>query len=98
MSETSLYNKVVKITSEYLGVSADRFISRSIVDHLNKKPEKLKIPDLIELLNWIKPAMGILTEDSLLVDKYLREMNKLIESFTNKTEDGTGLDVNNNTH
>jgi hypothetical protein len=76
MGGQTLYKKVVVITSVYLGPAADRFIARHIVNHLNKNPEKLAKDDINELVNWIKPAMGILTEDSRLVDDYI---DKIIE-------------------
>lgn len=85
MQETSLYNKVVSVTSTYLGPAADRFISRQIVDHLKKKPEKLKKADLLELLSWLKPAMGILTEDPELVDEYLYQLASLVDRVVTKT-------------
>jgi hypothetical protein len=86
MGESSLYNRVVSVTSAYLGPAADRFISRQIVDHLKKKPEKLDKKDLIELLNWIKPAMGILTEDQIMVDEYLAKLASLVAGVGSKKE------------
>ena len=56
VQETTLYSKVVDVTSEYLGPAAERFIARQIETHLNKKPEDLTQADLVKLVDWIKVA------------------------------------------
>lgn len=76
-----LYRKLVEITAAYLGPSADRFISRQIVSHLNKSPEKLIPSDLEKLIVWLKPAMAIITEDEHIVDSYITKLNSLSSNF-----------------
>lgn len=77
MRSSSLYNEVVETTAVYLGSAADRFISRQIVGHLNKAPEKLMKADLNELIKWIKPAMALLTDDSEMLDRYIDNLSNL---------------------
>jgi hypothetical protein len=77
MSSSSLYREVVDATAVYLGPAADRFISRQIVGHLDKAPEKLKKGDLKELIKWIKPAIALLTEDTRVVDSYIDSLSTL---------------------
>jgi hypothetical protein len=73
----SLYRRVVKVTHIYLGPAADRFISRQVQNHLNKDPEELSNADLIVLLGWIRGAISMLTEDSVLVEEYINQLEKL---------------------
>lgn len=77
MNSNSLYKHVVETTAVYIGPSADRFITRNIVCHLGKAPEKLKNADLDKLIKWIKPAMALLTDDTQSVDKYIDSLEKL---------------------
>ncbi len=77
MGNNSLYRQVVDKTAVYLGPSADRFISRQIVGHLDKAPEKLKPKDLNQIINWIKPAIALLTDSPDLVDKYIDSLKEL---------------------
>lgn len=77
MKANSLYKQVVEKTAVYLGSSADRFITRQIVGHLDKAPEKLKPSDLEEILKWIKPAIALLTDSPELVDEYIDSLKQL---------------------
>jgi hypothetical protein len=83
MNSNSLYKDVVEATSIYLGPAADRFITRQIVGHLDKAPEKLKKSDLSQLIKWIKPAMALLTDDTEVVDNYIDSL--VILSGVSKT-------------
>jgi len=80
MKASSLYTEVVEVTAKYLGASADRFVSRQIVGHLNIAPERLAKSDLKELIKWIKPTMALLTEDMAMVDKYVDKLSSLSKS------------------
>jgi hypothetical protein len=72
-----LYIAVVKVTEDYLGPSADRFIARQIEFHLNKKPEDLTKKDLRNLVQWVKVSIGLLTEDRKMVDSCSDRIAKL---------------------
>lgn len=72
-----LYNEVVDLTKSYLGPAAERFITRQIKTHLNKKPEELSPDDLTKLADWIKVAIALLTEDAQIVQDYTNSLLKL---------------------
>jgi hypothetical protein len=77
MAATNFYERVVKVTYTYLGPAADRFVARQIVSHLGKKPEELTGNDLPELIDWIRLAMGFLTQDKQIVDDYINRLQAL---------------------
>jgi hypothetical protein len=73
----SLYKKVVRITHNYLGPAAERFIIRQVQNHLNKEPEELSKEDLSHLIGWIRGAVSLLTEDSDMVEQYIKRLEQL---------------------
>jgi hypothetical protein len=83
-SSSKLYQQVVRITYVYLGPAADRFVTRQIVNHLQKQPEQLAVEDLPALLDWIKLAMSFLTDDQQLVDSYIKRLRSLEAKSTVK--------------
>jgi hypothetical protein len=82
----NLYTSVVRITHIYLGPAADRFIDRQIQNHIHKDPSKITEADLIVLVDWIKVAVSLLTDDSEIVEEYIEQLKKL----ANKKPKGTG--------
>jgi hypothetical protein len=74
---SDLYDKVVRITHVYLGPTADRFIARQVQNHLHKTPEELSKADLAKLIDWIRVAVSLLTEDSEVVEEYVAQLLKL---------------------
>jgi hypothetical protein len=79
-SDTSLYTKVVAVTADYLGPAADRFISRQIRNHLHKTPETIARTDLADLIDWIKLAMALLTDDEKLIKEYITSLKELTKA------------------
>ncbi len=77
MTAANLFEQVVQVTYVYLGPAADRFVTRQITNHLSKQPEQLAPRDLPELIDWIKLAMGFLTEDQTMVDAYIARLQAL---------------------
>lgn len=75
--KTKLYREVVDITTSYLGPSAERFITRQIKTHLGKDPDELSPDDLAKLVDWIKIAIALLTEDDKMVQDYGKSLLKL---------------------
>lgn len=75
--DPELYDKVVRVTHVYLGPTADRFIARQVQHHLHKKPEELSSDDLLRLIDWIRVAVSLLTEDSEVVEEYAEQLRKL---------------------
>lgn len=78
-STESLYARVVKITHIYLGPAADRFIDRQVQNHLSKDPKKLNIDDLVLLIDWIRVAVSLLTDDSEIVEEYVAQLKRLTQ-------------------
>lgn len=79
-NNVSLYSRVVKITHVYLGPAAERFIDRQIINHLNKQPADLSKRDLKGLIDWIQVAVSLLTEDSGIVEEYIKELRALLHN------------------
>ncbi|MDB5164457.1 MAG: hypothetical protein JWL89_83 [Candidatus Saccharibacteria bacterium] len=77
LSDSMLYDQVVKVTYVYLGPAADRFIDRQVQNHLNKPPQQLSREDLLSLIDWIRVAVSLLTEDSEIVEEYAAQLHQL---------------------
>lgn len=84
MSNLSIHDQVVKITHVYLGPAADRFIDRQIQNHLHKSPEQMSKADLLKLIDWIKVAVSLITEDSEIVEEYTDELRRIAKINPNK--------------
>lgn len=82
----NLYTSVVRITHIYLGPAADRFIDRQIQNHIHKEPAQLTVADLVVLIDWIKVAVSLLTDDAEIVEEYIEQLHKL----SRKTPKGRG--------
>jgi hypothetical protein len=80
----SLYERVVKITHVYLGPAADRFIARQVQNHLHKAPAQLSQDDLLNLIDWIRVAVSLLTENSEIVEEYTAQLQRLATKPTHK--------------
>ncbi len=76
-SQNTLYRQVVRVTQQYLGPAADRFISRQVQNHLHKQPEEMSQQDLLKLLDWMRVAISMVTEDSKLVEEYVSRLKAL---------------------
>lgn len=72
-----LYDRVVRITRVYLGPAADRFIARQVQNHLQKEPQALSSEDLGRLIDWIRVAVSLLTEDNDIIEEYTTQLQEL---------------------
>jgi hypothetical protein len=72
-----IYERVVRVTHVYLGPAADRFIVRQVQNHLHKPPEELSNDDLRHLIDWIRVAVSLLTEDSDIVEEYIGQLERI---------------------
>ena len=75
----NLYDDVVTITYNYLGPAADRFVVRQIRNHLQKDPSELHRKDLRQLIDWIQLAMRLISSDSEAIDRYIRDLEVLVQ-------------------
>lgn len=73
----TFYDSVVQVTHVYLGPAADRFIDRQVQNHLHKVPRELSEADLHKLIDWIRAAVSLLTEDSDIVEEYIEQLERL---------------------
>lgn len=73
-SKQSVYQEVVAVTDQYLGPAAERFIARQVETHLNKKPDELNAEDIVKLVDWVKIAVALLTEDAKTVDDFTQSL------------------------
>jgi hypothetical protein len=78
--DTTFYARVVKITYDYLGPAADRFVSRQVRNHLDKEPEELEKHELAGMIDWFSMAMAILSGDERVVHRYKADLQALAES------------------
>ena len=70
-----LYNQVTKVTEDYFGPAASRFIDRLIINHLGKEPEQLTNSDLPELIEWTRVTVSVLSDDK----KMLKELTNRLQ-------------------
>lgn len=77
-ADKSLYERVVQITHTYLGPAADRFIDRQVQNHIHKEPAKLTRDDLELLIDWIRVAVSLLTDDTEIVEEYVLQLQRII--------------------
>ena len=82
MGEAMLYDRVVRVTHVYLGPAADRFIARQVQNHIGKKPEDLTKQDLEKLIDWIRLAVSLLTDDSEIIEEYTSQLRRLSKQTT----------------
>lgn len=80
----TIYQQVVEATHTYMGPAAERFIDRQIKNHLNKEPSQLTAHDIHELIDWIKIAVSFLTEDSALIEEYIRQLKQIAGNQSGK--------------
>lgn len=76
----TLYAQVVLITHSYLGPAADRFIARQVQNHLHKEPVDLSESDLLKLIDWVRVAVSLITEDSAIVEEYITSLRELTKN------------------
>jgi hypothetical protein len=72
------YEEVVHITHAYLGPAAGRFVNRQVRNHLHKEPEGMTKKDLSRLIDWIRIAVSLLTEDEQIVEEYIGQLEHLV--------------------
>ena len=80
----TLYQQLLKVTNVYLGPAADRFITRQAQNHLHKAPEELTREDLLKLIDWIRVAVSLITEDNEIVEEYIEQVRRLTTNHSEK--------------
>jgi hypothetical protein len=68
------YDKILEITSDYLGPASNRFLDRQIESHLKKLPQDLKQTDIQALAIRIRSGLLVLTQDEMVVDEAFKRI------------------------
>ena len=79
VGQGTLYDDITRISEDYFGPVAPRFISRIVANHLNKKPDQVKPKDLPGLINWIQLSMAMVTDETDTINEYIDRLNELAE-------------------
>lgn len=80
MGKMGLYDELVNITEDYLGPAARRFIDRQTKNHLQKVPSTLTNEDLVQLTDWVKLTLALLTKDEKIKSEYAKRLDKLVKT------------------
>jgi hypothetical protein len=83
--QKNLYWNVIEVTSQYLGPAAERFIDRQVRNHLNKDPEKITKSDIAKLLDWIRTSVTLLTDNQVLIEEYIQQLESLSKASRKTT-------------
>ena len=79
MSSLRLIDQVLEVSQDYLGPAADRFVDRQIATHLKKSPDNITRQDIYKLIDWIKLSFALLTNDTKMVDQYIKRLKLVAE-------------------
>ena len=77
VDELTLYDEITKISEDYFGPRAPRFVSRMETNNLHKEPKRVTAKDLPELITWIRLAAGLLTEETETINEFVSRLDKL---------------------
>lgn len=81
-ANNELYNRVIRITYDYLGPLSKRCIDRQIAHHLGKHPEEIDENDLESLISWIEVLATLLTGDRRASRELARRLELLARVHT----------------
>jgi hypothetical protein len=54
-----------------------------VQNHLHKSPEQLSEDDLLKLIDWVRVAVSLITEDNEIVEEYVNKLRQLAEDEKN---------------
>lgn len=77
MGANMTYQNMIRITTDYLGPAAPRFIDRQIEGHLGKNPQDINKRDVDALVEWLSVSLSHLTDDQSVVKEYADRLHKL---------------------
>lgn len=78
-----LYDRVVSITEEYLGPTAQRFIARQVTYHFHKSPHDLAVEDIPKLVEWTKLTLALLTDKRSIIEECGNRLMELAQDTPN---------------
>lgn len=76
--KNNYYQQVLKVTQEFLGPAAERFINRQIEFHLDKPPEVITKADVLTLRDSVQVALGLLINDQKVVNQAVKRFNSIV--------------------
>jgi hypothetical protein len=79
MDSHQYYRKIVRVTEEFLGPAAERFVNRQIEFRLGKTPETLTRGDLPKLKETLVVALGLLAKDQAITDEATHKYDAVIK-------------------
>lgn len=74
------FPQIIKITEDYLGPASERFIRRTVDFHLQKDPSSLTADDASKMAEWVRAALGLITQDKKTVDEAALRIKKVAEN------------------
>jgi len=80
VGQRTVYDDITRISEDYFGPVAARFVSRIVANHLNKKPEQVTLKDLPNLINWIQLSMAMVTDETAVISEYVSRLNELTKT------------------
>jgi hypothetical protein len=69
------YRQVVRVTEEFLGPAAERFVNRQIEFRLGKPPETINKSDIPKLKETLGIALGLLMKDQKIVNEAMHKFD-----------------------
>jgi hypothetical protein len=79
MQSQQYYRRVVRVTEEFLGPAAERFVNRQIEFRLGKTPETINRDDIPKLKEAIVIALGLLVKDQEIVDQARHKFDVIVK-------------------
>ena len=77
----SLYDQVVAIAADYLGIAGQRFIDRQIQSLLKKEPNNLNVSDLKTIIDWSRIALTVVTDKRQVVAEFVTRLEHLQKEY-----------------
>jgi hypothetical protein len=77
ITNETFYQEVTKIAEDYFGPAAPRVMGRLISNHLQKSPNELVPHDMPALTKWTGLAISMVTEDTLLIEDFIRRLEAI---------------------
>jgi hypothetical protein len=90
MPRYTVYQRVLRISEDYLGPAAPRFLGRLVSGHLGKPATRISRHDLPDLIVWIRLAATLITDNEALINEYMQRLEQL--SSSQADSDATGDD------
>lgn len=75
-----LFKQMVATSEKYLGPVSERFIRRQIETHLEIEPEKITQQDIPKLLEWVRLAFAMISNDTKENEAFIADLLALSQT------------------